>query len=65
MFFYNSEKVGDFPEQDVSLYVQTFQVLPTTTILPFLQKGEKTSELVFLFWENQVQSSRIAQYILF
>lgn len=33
--------------QDVSLCVQTFQVVPTKTILPFLQKGGKTSELSF------------------
>jgi hypothetical protein len=39
-------------EQDVSLYIQTFQVLYAKTILPFLQKGEKTAELVF--WINQV-----------
>ena len=33
--------------QDVSLYPQTFQVLSPKTLLPFLQKGEKTAELVF------------------
>ena len=35
--------------QDVSLYIQTFQVLHPKILLPFLQKGEKTAELVFLF----------------
>lgn len=47
--FRTLKKVGDLIEQDVSLYVQTFQVVPTKTILPFLQKGEKTAELVFCF----------------
>ena len=46
--FQTSEKIITFLQQDVSLYAQTFQVLPTKTILPFLQKGEKTAELVFL-----------------
>jgi hypothetical protein len=36
-----------FFEQDVSLYIQTFQVLYPKTILPFFQKGEETAELVF------------------
>ena len=40
--------------QDVSLYPQTFQVLSPKTLLPFLQKGEKTAELVFLFLTNRI-----------
>lgn len=38
-------------QQDVSLYIQTFQVLHPKTLLPFLQKGKKLRNLFFVFLE--------------
>jgi len=39
--FRTLENWNPFLLQDVSLYIQTFQVLYPKTILPFLQKREK------------------------
>ncbi|MDV3507041.1 hypothetical protein CMU89_07310 [Elizabethkingia anophelis] len=46
------KKKNSFLLQDVSLYPQTLQVWDTKTFLPFLQKGEKASELAFFFFYN-------------
>lgn len=56
--FRTLKKVGDFAEQDVSLYVQTFQVVPTKTILPFFAKRRKNcGTCFFYFGENYEQYS--------
>lgn len=60
------KKWATLQRQDVSLYVQTFQVVPTKTILPFFAKRRKNvGTCFFYFGENYEQYSRLAQYILF
>jgi hypothetical protein len=52
----------------VSLYPQFFSKFSTTkTLLPFLPKGEKTAELVFLFLNNRgtgIQISTIYSFLI-
>lgn len=50
-------KINSTIKQDVSLYIQTFQVVHPKTLLPFLQNGEKTSELVFFLVNHLVDSN--------
>ncbi|KFF73635.1 hypothetical protein HX13_19660 [Chryseobacterium sp. P1-3] len=50
--FQNSEKSGRFYTQDVSLYVQTFQVVPTKTLLPFFAKRRKNCGTCFFVSEK-------------
>ena len=68
LLFQSSENLAHFFQQDVSLYVQTFQVFPTKTLLPFLQKGGKTSELSFFILGKSgtiIQNSPLHSFLIF
>lgn len=54
--FQNSEKSGRFYTQDVSLYIQTFQVVSPKTILPFFAKRRKNGGTCF-FVSGKIRSN--------
>jgi len=54
--FQSSEKVDDFIWQDVSLYIQTFQVVSPKTILPFFAKRRKNCGTCF-FVSGKIRSN--------